>query len=390
MLQILYVLPDDYLAWLREKENCPPFFYQLCPYAPNLDTFDGFSGAVIDADLPESQQVIDTLVSRKLFPMVISSGSIHIPCCRVLPAPVDQGQLATEFLAYLTERSDVAFDHVDALKWRKHRAIVQEHFWRNLLYGRYVSMDFEALQHIAADFDVTLTKDCRYVPIFLRVFINTSPNKPMDPEHTIYVRDNLIRHQLLNNMPDAPTISINQRLFAVVRRLTPQETLADVEASCLTFSRNCKKILKMNIVCVHKGSMTITELAASSNRLREYMDMVKEPTKRVSAENMVDEIKAYIKANLNRHVSRKELAELVHLNPDHMARLFQKLTHQSLSDYMTQEKMEFACKQLENTDCTISELAAGLGYENISYFSKRFRLHTGILPSAYRRAHSSK
>ena len=169
----------------------------------------------------------------------------------------------------------------------------------------------------------------------------------------------------------------------------PGETISNIEQVCSRFTEDCKQQLGLNTVCIIRGPMTVVELASSSNQLREFMESVQEQTRRVSAEDITRQIKAYLNANIHRRVSREELAALVHLNADHMVRLFRSQTGIPLTDYIAREKMEHACKQLAMTDSSIAEIASSLGYENLSYFSKRFRQCVGILPKEYRKLHQT-
>ena len=41
--------------------------------------------------------------------------------------------------------------------------------------------------------------------------------------------------------------------------------------------------------------------------------------------------------------------------------------------------------QLRSTDLTVKEIAFSLGFNNLSFFNKYFRQHTGMTPQEYRR-----
>lgn len=43
-----------------------------------------------------------------------------------------------------------------------------------------------------------------------------------------------------------------------------------------------------------------------------------------------------------------------------------------------------ACERLKNPDCDITSTAVDLGYSSVSFFSKQFKLATGLAPSKYR------
>ena len=54
-------------------------------------------------------------------------------------------------------------------------------------------------------------------------------------------------------------------------------------------------------------------------------------------------------------------------------------------EYATyRRRLDAACRLLELTTRPIASVAAEVGYPDPLYFSTRFRLHTGLSPTAYR------
>lgn len=101
--------------------------------------------------------------------------------------------------------------------------------------------------------------------------------------------------------------------------------------------------------------------------------------------NVIEEIKTYINRNLNHDITREELAEVVFLNEDYMSRLFRKQEGISLTQYMTDRKIEKAKELLEVPDITVTMAAEEIGITNFPYFSKIFKREVGISPSEYKR-----
>lgn len=99
---------------------------------------------------------------------------------------------------------------------------------------------------------------------------------------------------------------------------------------------------------------------------------------------VAERVKAYIHKNILKNISRGDIAEHVHLNPEYLSRIFRQSTGISLGDYITQEKMETAKALLTGTNLPVSEIAAMLDYNNFAYFSQVFRKYTGQRPLAFR------
>ena len=53
--------------------------------------------------------------------------------------------------------------------------------------------------------------------------------------------------------------------------------------------------------------------------------------------------------------------------------------------YLTENRMKYAVKLLENTSLSIKEVAQKSGYDDQLYFSNIFRIHYGRSPRAYRK-----
>ena len=92
----------------------------------------------------------------------------------------------------------------------------------------------------------------------------------------------------------------------------------------------------------------------------------------------------YIKMNINRSISRTEVAEYLHLNEEYFSRLFKKYTGYTFKDYDTMTRMDIAKMLLSSTRFSVSIIASKVGYDNFSYFSKAFKKNTGKTPQEYR------
>ncbi|QJD82837.1 response regulator transcription factor [Cohnella herbarum] len=107
-----------------------------------------------------------------------------------------------------------------------------------------------------------------------------------------------------------------------------------------------------------------------------------------SEENMsiVDKVKRYIHDQLGlQSLSREDVANHVFLNPDYLTRVFKKETGFSISDYMQQQRIEFAKRLLCDSRLSVSDIAVEIGYTNLSYFSTLFKRTTGLNPIDYRK-----
>lgn len=68
-----------------------------------------------------------------------------------------------------------------------------------------------------------------------------------------------------------------------------------------------------------------------------------------------------------------------------LSRMFKKQTGTNFSDYVTEKRLGHACHLLLTTNMKIADIASTMGYQNINYFNKIFKLKYNIAPSQYRK-----
>jgi AraC family transcriptional regulator len=94
----------------------------------------------------------------------------------------------------------------------------------------------------------------------------------------------------------------------------------------------------------------------------------------------------YIQTHLEQTLSLTTLATLVHLSPDHFARLFKHATGQTPHQYTLGCRIARAKQLLAETDLPLSTVGLQVGCTDQSYFTALFRQHVTITPKAYRDA----
>lgn len=92
----------------------------------------------------------------------------------------------------------------------------------------------------------------------------------------------------------------------------------------------------------------------------------------------------YVKQNLNLKLTRKEISQHIHLNPEYFSRLFHKKVGYTFKEYVLREKMKYAAELLVNTSLSVGTIAGKIGFENFSHFSHTFRKYYKQTPQEYR------
>ncbi len=96
----------------------------------------------------------------------------------------------------------------------------------------------------------------------------------------------------------------------------------------------------------------------------------------------------YIRANITSGITRREVADYVHLNEDYFTREFKKYTGYTYKDYEVMIRMEMAKTTLAKTKLPVSIVASKVGYDNFSHFSRAFKKYTGMSPQEFRKGES--
>lgn len=92
----------------------------------------------------------------------------------------------------------------------------------------------------------------------------------------------------------------------------------------------------------------------------------------------------YIDQHYTEEINRKDLAEIVFLSPDYLAKIFKKETGYTLINYITHKRITRSKELLLETDTAVYLIASQVGYDNYSYFTKTFKKLTGISPNDFR------
>jgi YesN/AraC family two-component response regulator len=109
-----------------------------------------------------------------------------------------------------------------------------------------------------------------------------------------------------------------------------------------------------------------------------------------STNMLVKQASAYIQQNYPRSFSLEELSATIGVSKSYLSRIFKIGTGISLWDYLHRFRVQKAKDLLLLTDESITEIAAAIGYEDTSYFSRVFSDIAGCSPRAFRQqAHSS-
>ena len=106
--------------------------------------------------------------------------------------------------------------------------------------------------------------------------------------------------------------------------------------------------------------------------------------KKLSPEDLFSYALSYIRDNYGNPLSISQVCSEIGISQTYLSRLFRKYGNTSFNAYLTQCRMEGAMKLMqEHPDMRLRDVAACVGYEDSSYFSKVFHQMTGKTPSQW-------
>ena len=103
------------------------------------------------------------------------------------------------------------------------------------------------------------------------------------------------------------------------------------------------------------------------------------------AAQLAQEILKYLQENFcDPCLSQVSVADMFHISTYTLSRLFKNQFGIGFTEFISSQRMEYAKQLLLTTDAPVGEIAARVGLPNLNYFSRLFRVTTGISPTKYR------
>lgn len=103
-------------------------------------------------------------------------------------------------------------------------------------------------------------------------------------------------------------------------------------------------------------------------------------------ENLIADAMRFIDENLTRNLSLDDVSRSVYLSTNYFCGLFKTETGKTVMDYVTEKRIELACKMLlNNPQIQINTVAEQLGYNSTQSFIRQFKKLMKSTPDQYRK-----
>jgi len=92
----------------------------------------------------------------------------------------------------------------------------------------------------------------------------------------------------------------------------------------------------------------------------------------------------YINTHFREEIRLQDLANLVCMTPTAFSRFFSLRTHKTVSDYIIDQRLGYASRQLLDGSQTVIEICYECGFNNVSNFNRLFKKRKGVTPTQFR------
>jgi AraC family transcriptional regulator len=99
----------------------------------------------------------------------------------------------------------------------------------------------------------------------------------------------------------------------------------------------------------------------------------------------IERAREIIHARFSDNLTLNSIADSIGVHPVYLAREFRNRYNCTIGGYIRHLRIQFACRQMANSDVTLAEIASAAGFFDQSHFSRTFKCLTGLTPTNYRK-----
>lgn len=99
----------------------------------------------------------------------------------------------------------------------------------------------------------------------------------------------------------------------------------------------------------------------------------------------IHEAMMYVERNYNQNITVSQLADWCNLDRSYFGKIFKETVLVTPQEYIIRYRVNMACDLMKNTDLSIGDIAARVGYENQLHFSRAFKNVMGMPPREWKK-----
>ncbi|MBS6398266.1 MAG: helix-turn-helix transcriptional regulator [Clostridiales bacterium] len=151
--------------------------------------------------------------------------------------------------------------------------------------------------------------------------------------------------------------------------------------SCLKqITRLYHSLPRCSLLSIKLLLLQVLETLFIQDALEENVQAEKERSSIDRLKHVID----YIKENLSQTIALEQLSSLAHMSPTYFCHYFKRQTGKTPVQFINEHRIQHAAKLLTETEQSVSEIALACGFDNFSYFTRKFREYQHVTPRQYR------
>lgn len=193
-----------------------------------------------------------------------------------------------------------------------------------------------------------------------------------------------------------PMLPLNHRLVALTQEPTTLTALAESALQELRYfpAREAEPLQETLLQLTdelsrHESSSRVRLHALCASLTVLFARLVRgdtPPSKDLSASAyLVSRTKVLLRERLAQPVRLAELASVLGVSEEHLARCFKQITGTTVFSHLRRLRLERAKHLLSTSEYNLSQIAEQAGFSSPTLFSRAFRDETGLTPSSYRK-----
>lgn len=147
-----------------------------------------------------------------------------------------------------------------------------------------------------------------------------------------------------------------------------------------------KKIMKISKSNGFGRIIALQELLQAMAKTPEYRLLAGElyqPESHHFSNARLAKVMQFLNTNYQHKIELEKVAEIANLHPAAFCRFFREKSGKSLSEYVSDMRISYACRLITEGKISVSQISYESGFNNLSNFNRTFKKHTGFTPTSY-------
>ena len=144
------------------------------------------------------------------------------------------------------------------------------------------------------------------------------------------------------------------------------------------------RISDWNLQKMDECTSTAELIECRNHAIWDFTNAVSDHLQKPSRSGYSNLAKNYIAQHYREKIRIEDIARKIGISPSYLSRTFSHEMGISISEYVTQVRIEKASNLLKFSDATITQIGEYVHFSSTGYFCKVFKKRYGLLPLAYR------